>query len=334
MTDESTVQRDETTVHEGITYAEREAGEMKLDLYLPESESPPLVVYVHGGGWIAETRSNVPEPERYAAEWDCAIASVSYRLQDVPRTLDGEEMYDPDNPTPRGAFPDHFVDVKAAIRWLRANADDYGYDASRVATWGASAGGHLALLAGVVEDVTALGDAFADELEKTVAPEASGAVQAVVSWYGAADFTLGEGVEGLVPLVLGGARSEHPDRYAQASPVTHVTPESPPALLMHGREDEVVDVEHSRRFFDALDEAGVNAVFYELHDLNHVWVEDVDDIESERVGMELLAADPTHAQSVYEATHVEEGGSPEPLLADLPPAGPEAIRQLLERTIG
>jgi len=324
---------DQTTVHDGITYAEREAGELQLDLYLPPSEDPPLVVYVHGGGWIAETRSNVPEPERYAAEWDCAIASVSYRLQDVPQTLDGEEMYDADNPTPRGTFPDHFVDVKAAIRWLRANADDYGYDASQVATWGASAGGHLALLAAVVDDVTDLGEAFADELEKSVAPGASGAVQAVVSWYGAADFTLSDDVEGLVPRVLGGSRSEYPDRYAQASPVTHVTPESPPALLMHGCEDEVVDVEHSRRFFDAMEEAGVNAVSYELHDLNHVWVEDVDDIESERVGMDLLAADPTHAQSVYQATHVEEGGSPEPLLTELPPAGPEAIRQFLERTI-
>ncbi|MFB6140773.1 MAG: hypothetical protein ABEJ26_10105 [Halosimplex sp.] len=83
-----------------------------------------------------------------------------------------------------------------------------------------------------------------------------------------------------------------------------------------------------------MDEAGVNAAFYELHDLNHVWVEDVADIESERVAMDLLAADPTHAQSVYEATHVESGDAPERLLADLPPAGPEAIRQFLDRTIG
>jgi acetyl esterase/lipase len=103
---------------------------------------------------------------------------------------------------------------------------------------------------------------------------------------------------------------------------------------MHGRQDEVVDVEHSRRFFDALEEAGVNAASYELHDLNHVWVEDVEDIESERVAMDLLAADPTHAQSVSEVTHVSEGGSPESLLADCPPAGPEAIRQFLERTVG
>ncbi|QPV65107.1 alpha/beta hydrolase [Halosimplex litoreum] len=324
----------DVTVHEGITYADRETGELKLDLYLPEKENPPLVVYVHGGGWIAETRSNIPDPEQYAAEWDCAIASVSYRLQEAPDGAAVEEMYDPTNPTPRGHFPDHFVDVKAAIRWLRAHAGEYGYDTDKIAAWGSSAGGHLALLAGVVDDVTDLGDAFADEVEQTVAPEESGAVQAVVSWYGAADFTLVEDdVEGLIPLLMGGPQSEIPERWAQASPVTHVTPESPPTLLMHGREDEVVAVEHSHRFFDALEEAGVNAIFYELHDLNHVWVEDVEDIESERVAMDLLAADPTHAQSVYEATHVEAGGSPDPLLADLPPAGPEAIQQFLDRTI-
>jgi acetyl esterase/lipase len=332
----------ETTVRKGITYAERESGAMKLDLYLPEREDPPLVVYVHGGAWIAATRSNIPDPERYAAEWDCAIASVSYRLQEAPDGAAVEEMYDPTNPTPRGNFPDHFVDVKAAIRWLRAHADEYGYDTNRVATWGSSAGGHLALLAGVVDDVTDLGDAYADEVEKTVAPDESGTVQAVVSWYGAADFGIvadereGEGAEdgdGLIPLLLGGPRSEHPERWAQASPVTHVSPESPPALVMHGRRDEVVDVEHSHRFFDALDDAGVDAVFYELHDLNHVWVENVEDIESERVAMDLLAADPTHAQSIYETTHVAEGGAPDPLLADLPPAGPEAIRQFLDRTL-
>lgn len=321
----------DTTVHEGVTYAERESGAMKLDLYLPDAERPPLVVYVHGGGWVAEDRSNIPDPERYAAEWDVAIASVSYRLQEAPEGTDPAELYDPENPTPRGRFPDHFVDVKAAIRWLRAHADDYGYATADVAVWGASAGGHLALLAAVVDDVTDLGDAYADEVEKTVAPDESGAVQAVVSWYGVADFALED--EGIVPILVGGTPDEYPDRYAQASPITHVGPDSPPALLMHGRRDEMVAVEHSRRFYDALDDAGVDAVRYELHELNHVWVEELEDIDSERVAMDLLAADPTHEQSVYEATHVAEGGSPDPLIDDLPPAGPDAIRRFLDATV-
>jgi len=207
------------------------------------------------------------------------------------------------------------------------------YDDETVAAWGSSAGGHLALLAGVVDDVTELGDAFEDEIEKAVAPEESGAVQAVVSWYGLSDFTLTDDPGGIAPVLMGGPQSERPDRYDQASPVSHVTAESPPTLLMHGREDEVVDVEQSRRFFAALDDAGVNAVRYELHDLNHVWAATLDDIQSERVAMDLLAAAPTHAQSVYEATHLGSGDSPAPLVPDLAPAGPAAIRQFLDRTI-
>ncbi|ELZ16116.1 Esterase/lipase-like protein [Haloterrigena salina JCM 13891] len=326
-------------VHEAVTYATRDAGELGLDLFVPAVDDPPLVVYVHGGGWVAETRDNVPEPERYAAEWECAIASVSYRLAAIPDALeDGVEFaIDPANDTPRGVFPDQFVDVKAAIRWLRANADEYGYDATAVAAWGASAGGHLALLAGVVDDVEALaGDAFSEaDLEKAVAPDESGAVQAVVDWYGVADLTLvPDDPTNPASLLIGGPKSEHEAAFAQASPVTHVSVETPPVLCMHGREDTVVPIEHSRVLFDALDEAGVDAALYELHDRNHVWVTGgVEEIESERVAMELLTAAPTPAQSITETVHLEDGGSATSLIDGTPPAGPDAIERFLERTL-
>ncbi|MEF8851424.1 MAG: alpha/beta hydrolase [Haloarculaceae archaeon] len=332
--------RQSVTVYDGITYADREASELKLDLYLPEAENPPLVVYVHGGGWFSETRDNVPEPRRYAAEWDCAIASVSYRLSELPDDLPAElaGQVDPDNPTPRGVFPDHFVDVKAAIRWLRAHSDEYGYDASRVAAWGSSAGGHLALLAGALPEVTDLaGEAYPESaLEPTVAPGESGAVQAVVDWYGFADFTLATEEPAVVEsMLIGGPVSDNEAEFVAASPVTHVTGDMPPTLVMHGREDDVVSVEHSRVLVDALEEHGVDAVSYELRHLNHVWSHGgLEDIESERVAMDLLAADPTPAQSVRQTTHVPEGGTVDPLLADVPPAGPAAIGQFFHRTIG
>jgi acetyl esterase/lipase len=336
---ETSTEAGTVSVYEHVTYAEREAGDLHLDLFVPETEDPPLVVYIHGGGWFAETEDNVPEPARYAAEWDCAVASVGYRLSEIPADAPVETagLVDPDNPTPRGVFPDHLVDVKAAIRWLRGEADAYGYDATDVAAWGASAGGHLALLAGVVEDVTDLaGDACSKaELEKTVAPDESGAVQAVVDWYGASDLTLFPD-DPSVPeyLLIGGLKSEHEERFAAASPVTHVTPDAPPMLVMHGREDTVVSVEQSHVLLDALDGAGVDAVYHELHDLGHVWTHDGPEaIESERVAMDLLAADPTPAQSVRETTHVGEGGTGEPLVDGVPPAGPEPIGQFLDRTI-
>ncbi|ESP90057.1 alpha/beta hydrolase [Candidatus Halobonum tyrrellensis] len=330
---------DPVAVFEGVTYADREAGAMDLDLFVPETDDPPLVVYVHGGGWVAETRDNVPDPERYAAELGCALASVSYRLAEVPDDADEAvaAMFDSDNPTPRGVFPDPFVDVKASIRWLRSNADEYGYDADRVAAWGSSAGGHLALLAGVVDDVADLdGTAFPDaDLEKTVAPDESGAVQAVVDWYGVADFALVPGdATDPTSLLLGGTKSDREAAFAEASPLTHVAADSPPMLVMHGTEDDVVPVEHSRRLFDALDDRRVDAAFYELHHLDHVWSHDgVEAIESERTAMDLLTAEPTPAQSLRRATHAAEGESGTPLVEGAPPAGPVPIREFLDRTI-
>lgn len=325
-------------VHEDITYAERDVGDLQLDLFVPERNDPPLVVYFHGGAWVMETRDNVPDPERYAAELGYAVASVDYRLSEVPEGTDPPFPVDPDNPVPRGVFPDHFVDAKASIRWLRARADEYGYDASRIAAWGASAGGHLAALAGVVDDVTDLaGEAYPEsELTRDVAPDQSGAVQAVVDWYGVNDLAQTPGDPGTPEaLLIGGPKSGNEAEYAAASPVTHVTPDDPPFLLMHGRADEVVSVDHSRVLADALADAGVDSVLYELHGLNHVFAHGgAESIESERTAMELLTDEPTPAQSVSQNVHAAEGEAPRSLIPGTPRAGPEAIRHFLEATIG
>jgi|GEM_PF-777733 len=325
-------------VHEGITYAERDVGDLQLDLFVPEREDPPLVVYFHGGAWVMATRDNVPDPARYAAELGYAIASVDYRLSAVPEGVDAEYTAEPDNPVPRGVFPDHFVDAKASIRWLRAHADEFGYDAERVAAWGASAGGHLAALAGVVDDVTDLaGEAYPESaLAKDVAPDASGAVQAVVDWYGVNDLSLTVGDPGTPEaLLIGGPKADNEAKYEAASPVTHVSPDAPPFLMMHGRADEVVSVDHSRVLADALADAGVDAALYELHGLNHVFAHGgPDDIESERVAMELLTTEPTPAQSVSETVHAGEGDTPRSLIEGTPRAGPEPIKRFLDATIG
>ncbi|WP_394327405.1 prolyl oligopeptidase family serine peptidase [Halopelagius longus] len=310
---------------------------MKLDLYVPAVDDPPLIVYYHGGAWVFNTRDNAPELARYAEKWGMAIASVSYRLSEVPEDVELPSI-DPENPTPRGVFPDHFVDAKAAVRWLRANAGEYGYDAERVAAWGASAGGHLASLVGVLDDVTDLaGEAYSeDELRKEVAPDESGAVQAVVNWYGVSDLTLTPGETGNPEtLLIGGPKSENRARFEQASPVTHVSANDPPFLIMHGRADQVVPIKHSRVLYDALDKAGVDAIKYELHELNHVFAHGgIETIQSERVAMDLLAASPTPAQSVSETVHIEKGGAARVLTQGKPPAGPITIGQFLTRTIG
>lgn len=325
------------SVSEGVTYAHRDAGELELDLYVPDVEAPSLVVYLHGGGWVMETRDNVPDPERYAAEMGVAIASVDYRLSEIPEGTQLPFDIDPENPVPRGNFPDHFVDVKASIRWLRAHAEEYGYDATQVATWGASAGGHLALLAGVVDDVTDLAaDAFPDaDLEKSVAPDQSGAIQAVVSWYGPTDFSRGPDDQSHpAAFLLGGPKYERADAFVEASPITHVSPESPPMLLVHGRADGVCRIEHSRWLFETLDENHVDAVFYELHGVEHTFVREGEELDSERDAMERLTGEPTPAQSMRQTIHVDKGNTGKPLVEGTPLAGPVAIARFLDRTIG
>ncbi|NGM69545.1 alpha/beta hydrolase [Natronolimnobius sp. AArcel1] len=324
-------------VHEDLTYAERDAGDLKLDLYVPKPDAgdnrPPLVVYIHGGAWIYETRKNAPDLERFAAEWNCALASVSYRLAAVPDDVDLPFDVDPENPTPRGVFPDPIIDVKAAIRWCRAHADTYGFNGEHIAAWGSSAGGHLAALAGVVDDVTDIaGDAYpAESVRKAVEPTESGAVQAVIDWYGVHDLLELPGIEETPEsLLLGGPLSANQDRARRASPVTYVTPDDPPFCIMHGREDEVVSVEQSCLLFDELANAGVDAAFYDLHDLGHVWGGD-----SERTAMAALESG-DHAQTVTATatTRTEcDETTTGPLLVSHPPAGPDAIGTFLERTL-
>jgi acetyl esterase/lipase len=317
-------------VHEDVTYASRDNGDLQLDLFVPEiSGRLPLVVYVHGGGWVFETRKNTPDLQRYAAEWGVAIASVSYRLSEIPDDV-SLPYVDPDNPTPRSVFPDQIVDVKAAIRWLQARAEAYGFDPDRIATWGASAGGHLALLAGFIDDVSDVaGNVYATErVEKTVAPEQSGDVQTVIDWYGVTDLTaVSDDPDEPASLLVGAPISQHRDRARRASPLTYVDADSPPVLVMHGRADDVVSIEQTRSLVAALRDVDVPVTSYELHELGHVF-----DADSERTAMARLTAEDRPTQSVTAST-VAEHPTDGPLLPPHPPAGPDAIGQFLDRTL-
>ena len=138
--------------------------ELKLDLYRPEkAATPPLIVYVHGGAWRAGSREQMPLGALVRAGF--AVASVDYRL------------------SPEAPFPANVHDIKAAIRFLRGHASDWKLDARRIAIIGSSAGGHLAALVGVTNGN--------EDLEGNVGefPDQSSDVQAIVSFYGAANLT-------------------------------------------------------------------------------------------------------------------------------------------------
>ncbi|QLG27246.1 alpha/beta hydrolase [Halorarum halophilum] len=323
-------------VHEGLTYAERDGESLELDLYVPETDDPsPLVVWIHGGAWVAGDRTRSPDLRRYFASRGYAMATIEYRLSAVPRGV--TPTITPNGNEPRGTFPDQIVDVKAAIRWLRSEDGTYDLDPDNVAVWGRSAGGHLAALAGTAADVEEIaGDVYPDEaVEKTVAPAESGRVQAVVDWCGLTDFLEadsqldGRGFSHSGPgspesLLLGGRITENEDEVERANPITYVDSEDPPFLIVHGRADTTVPYQQSELLYEALRDACVDATYYELDGLGH------------RFGFDELSRTPGADQTVLETRDCEddEESTPGDGSGSSPPIGPDAIEQFLDRNLG
>jgi len=236
--------------HTDLQFAERESGPLALDLYVPERESgSPLVVSIHGGGWQSGDRTQTGDTLRLV-ERGYALASVSYRLTDA------------------ATFPAQLRDCRAAIRWLRAHADEYGLDPDRVAAWGWSAGGHLAALLGTAPDASFGGPA----VDSDVHPEQSHRVDAVLDFFGPTDLlamgdhgsdrdhTTADSPEG---KLVGGPVGERSDRARRASPQTHVDGTEPPFLVVHGSADRVVPRAQSNLFVSALADAD-DAVTYHV----------------------------------------------------------------------
>lgn len=214
-----------------------------LDLYLPEkpAETPlPLIVWVHGGGWSGGSKDRCPGT--YLADEGFAVASINYRLTDVAQ------------------WPAQIDDCRAAIRWLRQHADEYGLDAEHVGVWGGSAGGHLVALLGTLD-------------APDVAGEPSCRVQAVCDWYGPSDLltmppnvlsagkTEADLAKSNGAKLLGGTVRDRPEAAKQASALYQVSREDAPFLIMHGDQDPAVPLEQSARLHEALQKAGVESTF-------------------------------------------------------------------------
>ncbi|MFE7277808.1 alpha/beta hydrolase fold domain-containing protein [Streptomyces sp. NPDC057623] len=241
---------------DGLVYAETLGFRpLRLDLYLPPVDAGPvpLVVFVHGGGWVRGDRKVftptllewVPGPfERLAAE-GFAVASVDYRLSGEAR------------------FPAQLEDLSAAMEWLAEHAERFGYDADRTVLWGESAGAHLAMLL-VLRDGCR--------------------VRGLVDWYGPTDLRSPVVVAGAVASLssdpedtrearlLGAPASAVPARAREASPITHVRPGAPPFLVAHGTADKAVPFEQSAALVAALTDAGVDVRFDTVEGADHLWV--------------------------------------------------------------
>jgi acetyl esterase/lipase len=209
----------------------------RLDVYrslLPPPRSAPVMVYIHGGAWTIGDKREQGKPmmfELVARGWVCV--AINYRL------------------SPKATWPDHIVDAKRAVAWVKEHIAEYGGDPSFVAVSGGSAGGHLCALLALSAGDPTLQPGF---------ERADASVQACVPFYGVMDMTssreasrFGTGlVEMLERTVMKASESEHPDLFRDASPTFRVRPDAPPFFVLHGSNDTLVPVETARIFVERL----------------------------------------------------------------------------------
>ncbi len=240
---------DGVKTYRDVRYGPHEARNV-LDVYVPAgAEGPlPLVIWIHGGGWQNGSKAT-GGPAISLLSQGFAVASINYRLS-------GDDV-----------FPAQIEDCKAAIRFLRARAEDYNVDPQRFGVWGSSAGGHLVALLGTSGEVK--------DLEGTVGDfdEVTSRVQAVCDWFGPTDLLQmgGRHDDAMSPesKLIGGPIQERKAEAARANPIAYVSPDDPPFLIMHGSRDAAVPFNQSELLEAALKKVGVESTLVKLEGAGH-----------------------------------------------------------------
>ena len=244
-----------------ISYTGSDNPRQMLDVILPKhrtSDQLPVVVYIHGGGWRNGSKDRGDRRlAPFVSTGNFVGVSIAYRLTDEAQ------------------WPSQIHDCKAAIRWIRANAATYGMDADRIGIFGTSAGGHLVSMLGTSGDVPAM------EGDLGQHPDQSSRVTCVADLYGPTNFLLmnrtavpGAKLDHDAPkspesLLIGGAIQENPEKVATANPITYVTPDDPPFLIIHGTLDPLVSYNQSEIFHEALNHAAVETTLVTITDGGH-----------------------------------------------------------------
>jgi len=228
-----------------IVFGRAAAQDLKLDVYRHTSgrQDRPVFFYVHGGGWVIGTKDEqgLPLCHHLAGQgWLCV--NVNYRL------------------SPGATFPDHLIDLKRALAWVRTEGPRYGADPAFVAVSGGSAGGHLAALLALTQNDPEYQPGFEDM---------DTSVQAAVPIYGVYDFVEpGKtwGHDGLGPFlekhVMKTTREEDLKAFEKASPLHRIGPDAPPFFVIHGADDTLVPVSEAREFVKGLRERSKAPVAY------------------------------------------------------------------------
>jgi acetyl esterase/lipase len=238
------------SIQKDVTYCTPSGDPQKMDLYFPkvsDGKPAPVVVYVHGGAWQAGDKTGGVGLSEMSilTQRGYLFVSINYRL------------------APRWKWPAQIQDVKCAIRFLRAHAKSYNLDPNRIGAMGGSAGGHLVALLGVTD--TSSGFDVGEYLGQ------SSRVRAVVDLFGPADLTVEQFTETQANIVRGvfGAQAPGDPVLAKASPVTYISKDDPPFLILQGDKDTTVPPSQSQELYDRLKAGGVTATLVIVKNAGH-----------------------------------------------------------------
>jgi len=235
--------------------------QLKLDIrrpsnYISDAPGPmPVLFQIHGGAWThgygSKNEQAIPlTTEMAKRNWVCV--SISYRL------------------SPRASFPDHIIDCKRALVWVKENIAKYGGDADFIVTTGGSAGGHLTSLLALSANKPELQPEFEDK---------DTSVQGCVPYYGIYDLMDEQRLQLSVALeeileegIVKQSKSENPDLYRLMSPISHIRSDAPPFLLVHGDKDSLTSLGEAQYFASQLDEISTQTVeFAEIAGAQHAF---------------------------------------------------------------
>jgi acetyl esterase/lipase len=234
----------EVEVTRDVEYCAPGGRALRMHLVRPRAPSAgprPVVMWIHGGAWLGGSRDSGIPMLLPLARRGYFGASIEYRLSS------------------EAIFPAQIEDARCAVRFLRSRAKDYGIDPNRMGVWGASAGGHLAALLGT-------------------SGEGSTRVQAVCDFFGPTDFLrMDQAVSSMrhdapespESRLIGGPIQQNPDKVAKANPITYVSKDDPPFLILHGDKDPLVPLDQSRLLYEALRKAGVEATLHVVPGAGH-----------------------------------------------------------------
>jgi acetyl esterase/lipase len=235
----------DVVVTRDIPYVQGGGPRNQLDIYAPRAGASraPVLLQVHGGGWVIGNKREQALPLMHhlaARGWVCVTAN--YRL------------------SPKATFPDHLVDLKRAVQWIRNEIADYGGDPDFIAATGGSAGGHLSAMLGLTANLPEYQPGFEDVDTR---------MQAVVPFYGVYDFSnhyglqAGRGMDSFVAkTVLKQDPVTAPEAFRNASPMHRLHSDAPPFFVIHGSHDSLASVEEARHFAQMLGRMSKSPVVY------------------------------------------------------------------------